>query len=168
MLKQVGTINFDKGLVDVTDPSYKQDVWCRKTIPVVSGVYKVIVEYVNHDHWGKRINSLTIQLSRKIIRSEWKLLEEKIGVDSALCGFYQDKPDEVMEWLYDVMVKSKYPRMLLDKDGSIQGFKGVTVSSGLGDGVYKLYARYNKNQDIVGLMLDFDVVNYGEKLRGAK
>ena len=49
----------------------------------------------------------------------------------------------------------KYPRVILDKDGSVLGMKGITVSSGIGDGVYTLSARYNKHDEIVGLELDF-------------
>ena len=166
MRKIIGTINFDKGLVDITDPTYDRDLWCnQRNVKIVAGKYRVVVETETIEIFGKRISKLWIQEIRKRHRTKWELLFDKIGVDSGMCGFYESNNTKLVdtEKLYSAMENIKYPKVLFDKDGSLCGLKGITVSSGIGDGCYKVYAQKNANGEIVGLELDFDILDYSAR-----
>ena len=96
----------------------------------------------------------------------WKKVGE-IGVDAGLCmvgdpcyASYPDHPDHpIHNW-------DKFCESLKEHDKQhpqqatamqIDQRTGVVVSTGYGDGIYPVFARYNADGRIVGLKVDFDV-----------
>ena len=151
-----GTINLpDK--IDITDPCYNKDVWCRiNNFPITAGVYECYTVEADNDEtggWGTRIARIGI---RKDIADNY---EEKgsIGVDAGLAGFFNNTPDSDDEaWI-------KICDMVNGKD-VILTENSFFSSSGYGDGMYYVTAGY-KNGQIVEVFIDFitDEDIYGDE-----
>ena len=125
--------------VDVTDPCYNRDVWCRRTLPCVPGLYTGYVEFSDEGDWGTRVARLSIfKDDKKRTLGDMKSMGT-IGVDAGLAGFFNNKPDfNVEEW-------SKFVNDLGDLDGLHKTYywnlyNGIFSCSGYGDGVYEVYA----------------------------
>ena len=136
------------GKVDITDPSYNKDVWCRvNNFPIPSGEYECYAQIKNSDEtggWGERVSRIGIR------RDKADMYEYKtnIGVDAGLAGFFIDKPDYTDEQWIDFCHKLNYDELVyLDE-------RGFFSSSGYGDGEYDVIAGY-KNGEIVELYIDF-------------
>lgn len=153
------------GKLDITDPCYDADVWCRMTVDVVPGNYNCYAYRGEDPEWGNRVWLLQIALCKE---SDWDVthndninfdeLEEigEIGVDAGLAGFFNHKPDydsstwsrmcdgmfgngnELVEVTED---DSVYTTPADYRDGTVSGFWS---SSGCGDGCYPVYAHKNK------------------------
>lgn len=177
--KYIGEINIADGIVDVTDPCYEDDTWCaRFGMKIKPGIYKCYVDVINFpakalceegdyflfaegfrpddiieqdDH---RIMNLTIVHQDSDYPDEFELIDENIGVDAGLCGFYNHKPSfkEDREWDSFWQSLDKYKHCSCDCGTG----NGVTVSSGFGDGVYCLFGAKNTNDEIIALKLDFN------------
>jgi hypothetical protein len=138
MRKYIGTIDLRKGKVDVTDPCYERGTWCAAYgIPLFPGMYHVYVNEVELDPWGKRIKSLQIRHINWRNDKRWahneQVISHQIGVDSGLCGIYispkRNYDDAAWEDYCEMLNKMDYPHVFFDE-------RGITVSSGIGDGVY--------------------------------
>ena len=155
------TIGFRKlgNKVDVTDPSYDKEVWCRMNdVEILPGMYECFVDIWNNEQthgWGDRVACVGIRRLNSM-----GVISKNIGeicVDSGLAGFYEEKPDftdddwsEFCDTIHD-----NYPTIYLhDRElgGRLYGF---TVSSGYGDGVYPVYATKNSKGQVVGLEIYF-------------
>lgn len=78
-----------KGKVEVTDPCYDKDVWCRMTTDdVKAGNYNCIIWRGN-----SRIGIIGIYLDGKIPSQKTMEKIGTIGVDAGLAGFFMNKPD---------------------------------------------------------------------------
>ena len=164
-MKKTGTIKFNSGFVDITDPCYDNDMyWCRlrKELPV--GEYKYEANIDDCGDWGKRVTSIRIQ------RKDWKghhttKLIGHIDVDAGLAGFFDNKPDynrispEHDEWVDDVCTD-----FLFKQDGQVyeahcdnaMRCEGVFAESGYGDGEYPVYEiRSDYTGVIVGYKIKF-------------
>lgn len=177
--KFVGKINILDGSVDVTDPCYDSDTWCASfDRKVKAGVYDCYIDITNFPSIGvleeldedvmkgckkvgdteilndHRISSLTIMYEGfKPNHFMWREVDADIGVDAGLCGFYNHKKDyDDEEWSYfcDNLTNLEEYEFLT----CFLQDNGITVSSGFGDGSYKLYEAYNANE-VIGLRLDF-------------
>lgn len=164
MYEMVGTIVVSDGRVDVTDPCYSKDVWCRTTLNVKPGTYRCYVEKVNYGPFGKRNGRIAIihnSLSKFPDLRSRKTSVAHIGVDAGLAGFFVDKPDfndeewnEFCErlWERDKMNKVHY---YFDKFNNSKDYNAFYSESGCGDGSYPVDTFENAEGETVGLLLDF-------------
>jgi len=154
--EKIGTKRFE-GVLDVTDPCYNKDVWCRiKTpSPVKRGDYECAVWrgttveiYDGKPYRDTRVWILGIYLDGIIPKQ--KKFEEigEIGVDAGLAGFFMDKPD------YDDEAWSEFCNSIREGDAWIKP-EGFFRSSGLGDGCYPVYAHRNESGYITALEIRF-------------
>ena len=181
--KKIGEVLFLDGLCDVTDPCYDKDTWCAlHNVKIMPGVYSAFIDEVNYPNEyiadsledeamynvkkgdkfisdDIRIMALTIVHEEYVPyfldaeTNEYKL-SSNIGVDAGLCGFYNHKPDfkEDDAWykFVDSLDKSDNDNVCDCHHGN-----GVTVSSGFGDGVYKVY-KLTYDRKVIGLQLLFN------------
>lgn len=178
--EKVGTIVIGK-TVDVTDPCYDADVWCRATIKNMEpGTYGC---YFSREKSEKRVSCCRIVLesgefaeetaARVKVGRSWRNIIDAIGVDAGLAGFFSDKPDfDDNEWrdLCDKMSsgsiavgtriaeKAYQAAFLVSKEKGTafsNGSDGFWTSSGWGDGAYPVYAMRNNKQHVVALEIRF-------------
>lgn len=167
--KYVADIFFDEGVISITDPCYNKDVWCRlNDIKIVPGNYQVNV-YTDPSEGGSFILQIVLTDESVIaafedknqnINRSWRVLDENIGVDAGICGFFQNKPDfNNAEW-------SKFCSAINWSDdgymwnGDSPKQKGFFCNSGYGDGIYSVHAirrkvNGRKTPRIVALELRF-------------
>lgn len=161
--KLVGQVKFDKGVVDITDPGYDKDVWCRSTAKILPGTYNCYAyEGVARGEPYKRVWIAQIVhadtekdahlLSRLRNRRCWRRIAS-IGVDAGLAGFFQDKPDfgfdewhELCDWMF-AQKENAYIK-------SFEAGDGFWTESGFGDGEYEVCAL-RENRKIVALEIRF-------------
>ena len=151
-----GKLKFTSNKLDVTDPCYDKDVWCRMTVDIIPGVYDY--EVITR---GGRCRYLSIKLegAGSVRRG---LVIGEIGVDAGLAGFFENKPD------YNDDVWYKICRYLYkDDDGgpriaatntdnqSLFGCECVFCSSGYGDGSYDVRPLLDARDVIVGYEITF-------------
>ena len=145
----VDTIHF-KGPVDVTDPGYDRDVWCRiNDLQVEEGDYDCIAVLADEGLWGICVKRIGIYLDGKIPRRRAMKYVGNIGVDAGLAGFFMNKPDFTdEEWIRfcDEMISDGCAWTIDD---------GFFSESGYGDGSYDLYGHYNENGVLDALELVF-------------
>ncbi len=144
--------------MDVTDPCYNRDVWCRiNELPFKEGTYRCSVYVASNeetDGWGERVASIWIEpdMPVELKKSAYKQIGS-IGVDSGMAGFFTNKPDfNDQQWqeLVDLICQneSKGERAFVTEDGFFS-------SSGYGDGSYPVYAVKNKDGVIVAMYIKF-------------
>ncbi len=132
-----------KGKVEVTDPCYDKDVWCRMTTDdVKAGNYNCIIWRGN-----SRIGIIGIYLDGKIPSQKTMEKIGTIGVDAGLAGFFMNKPDySDKEWC-------EFCDSIKRGDAWIKG-EGFFSCSGDGDGSYDVYA-YKEDSNITALEIRF-------------
>ncbi|MCI8404281.1 MAG: DUF4241 domain-containing protein [Clostridia bacterium] len=154
--KRAGSVLFKDGLVDITDPCYDSDVWCRtvntRIKPGTYDCYAYICKKGEADDLGRCFITQIVHHNyntEKVPDSSWKHLCS-IGVDAGLAGFFSHKPDLVDdEWLkfcHEIEGKN----YMIVKDTC----SGFVTSSGYGDGKYDVYACYHDGE-IVALEIRF-------------
>ena len=140
MLEHIGTIEL-KNNVDITDPCYDKDVWCRMTTACKPGKYNCYIE-TEEDSDYPRVACISIFKGDKIYGVEE--LEEigTIGVDAGLAGFFDNKKDfsreEWLELCDKIHLGEKKERAWI-----LAG--GFFSHSGYGDGAYSVYASKNRD-----------------------
>lgn len=134
--------------VDITDPCYDKDVWCRMTAKIIPGNYNCNVMMCDN-----RIAKIFIVKEGE--NAEHEMPIGCIGVDAGLAGFFNDKPDySDGEWeqLCDVLNRR-------DEMGYLPAYFndcGFFSSSGWGDGVYAVMELLNKDKTKrIGLSIIF-------------
>ncbi len=153
--KKIGVMDFH-GSVDITDPCYSKDVWCRMNeVKIREGEYACYVWY--HTDKGKYEDgtpySYTLVGAIGIYRNggipRQKDMEElgSIGVDAGLAGFFHNKPDYGDEEWSAFCDRIRHGDAWLTEDGFYS-------SSGYGDGCYGVYA-YKQDGEITALELRF-------------
>lgn len=117
--------------VDITDPCYDHDVWCRiNSVPIVPGLYDCT--YSNEEG---RVSSCCIYHSSLSQMPSDVTYIGNIGVDAGLAGFFTDKPDyNYEEW-------TEFCSHLSFKDEGWIVRDGFCSSSGWGDGCYDVYGH---------------------------
>lgn len=155
MLKQayIGDITFDEGTIDITDPCYDHDVWCRlNRKEIVPGNYQIHVFKNAEGRVAKLRISLKgdSDLDQRIARNRsWRTIGF-IGVDVGLAGFFQNKPNfSDKEWLQfcDELSTQDHAKQISDMSRHVYTYtneqllaKGIFSSTGYGDGEYPVYA----------------------------
>ena len=127
--------------IDITDPCYNKNVWCRiNDFPISAGTYECYI-HEKDTSWGRRVARIGI-CKEKADRYEQK---GSIGVDAGLAGFFINKPDYDDDQWDDFVYREGKAWIIND---------GFYSSSGYGDGCYEVYAGY-KNNEIVEVYIDF-------------
>ena len=155
-----GKLKFTSNKLDVTDPCYDKDVWCRMTVDIIPGVYnyEIVTQSTN---WGKRCRYLSIILEGAG-QTRRGLKVGTIGLDAGLAGFFENKPDyddndwdKICDYLYENYEEG--PRIVsTNKDNqSILGCECVFCSSGYGDGSYDVRPLLDARDVIVGYEIQF-------------
>ena len=99
--KKIGTVDFH-GSVDITDPCYNRDVWCRMTdVKIRNGVYTCIAwhhkdkgTFDNGEPYCYDVIGIIGIYFDGVIPCQKEMKEiGSIGVDAGLAGFFHNKPD---------------------------------------------------------------------------
>lgn len=153
--EKIGTMDFH-GSVDITDPCYNRDVWCRITdVKIRKGVYTCIAWH--HKDKGTFDNGepycydvigiIGIYLDGVIpCQKEMKKIGD-IGVDAGLAGFFHNKPDYTDDEWAAFCDRVRHGDAWLIKEGFYS-------SSGYGDGCYGVYA-YEQGGEITAIEIRF-------------
>lgn len=142
--------------IDITDPCYDRDTWCRiNNIDIVEGEYYCYVwnsdesyESNGEKHEYTRVGRIGIYLDNYIPSNNELFKLGTIGVDAGLAGFFMDKPD------YSDKQWTEFCNELGMDDAWIRP-EGFFSSSGYGDGVYPVYATYDDNGKIIAVEIVF-------------
>lgn len=120
-------------VVDVTDPCYDRDVWCRMNdVEVCPGEYECVVVTSDEGEFGTRVAKIGIYLDGAVPDESDMHYLDSIGVDSGLAGFFERKEDySTDEWcaFCDAFGRKK----------AMQLHNGFCSESGYGDGGYNVY-----------------------------
>lgn len=176
-VKTKGYLDLKDGRVDITDPCYNKDVWCRmNAVKVRPGIYrcryymgfsfeeddkKLCKESEMSPEMIKKMESdcsrrcfvAEIQLkgrSFQLNSRNWKSIG-KICVDAGMAGFFIDKPDfndEQWDDFYSYIIGQKSSCAYLKPE------LGFWTESGYGDGTYEVYA-IKENGEIIALKIEF-------------
>ena len=153
------------GSVDITDPCYNRDVWCRlNDVKVRPGDYECSYFMENFpweydgekgDDWRVTRARIThVDVMTELESTRFAEVDEaedfgEIGVDAGLAGFFQNKPDfSDAEW--HEFCNAMRPR---DKQ-AWRTELGFWTDSGFGDGGYPVYAL-KRDGEIVALEIVF-------------
>lgn len=147
----LGSIIFNAGKVDITDPCYDRKVWCRiNDVEIEKGEYGCYYELSDDD----RVAMICIEkVGEMCLDQKWERYGS-IGVDAGLAGFFEDKPDYSDEEWYKVCDKI----FAEEKDSGLDVHlweNGFFSSSGYGDGDYDVFCNKNREGKIVGLKIVF-------------
>ena len=134
--------------VDITDPCYDKDVWCRMTEEIIPGDYNCYVKMI-----GDRISEIFIIKNRE--SAEHERLIGSIGVDAGLAGFFNDKPDYSDDYWNELCDDMNE----WDDENDVPAYfndDGFFSSSGWGDGEYAVMELLNEDKTKrVGLSIIF-------------
>ena len=137
--------------LDITDPCYDRDVWCRlNDVPITPGTYSV-TEYKD----GYMTDCLVIQNAENeaIERNSWKWeYIGEIGIDAGIAGFFWFKPDfDDSQWReFCDALKNK------EQNGSIIIDEYGIYSAHQDDGGYNVYGVKNsKTGNYTALKIEF-------------
>lgn len=137
MMNYVGELKLGT-TVDITDPCYDKDVWCRMTVNCEPGTYKGYVEMFDEGKWGQRVATISIFKGEKIWGIEEMELIGNIGVDAGLAGFFNNKPDFNDDKWNEFCDK-------INEGNAWNLYNGIFSLSGYGDGSYNVYANEERN-----------------------
>lgn len=147
--EKVGVLNLEGGKIDITDPCYDNDVWCRiNNVNVKPGKYNCYVKKDN-SYRHQMIQEIRIvrQGSSKFANN-WKI-HGWIGVDAGLAGFFispkKNYSDE--EW-------KKFCDSLKDDDYFVREY-GFFSYSGFGDGEYDVKIAKDDDDNIIAVRIIF-------------
>ena len=142
--------------VDITDPGYDRDVWCRMNdVKVVPGTY-TCKKYTHTSRYtvdGKRISDTRVFISGIYLKDHRLKMEDfeeigEIGVDAGLAGYFPCKKDySEEEWSSFCDRIYKGNAWLIDD--------GFCTSSGYGDGCYPVYAIKDETGRATALEIRF-------------
>ena len=127
--------------VEVTDPCYSRDVWCKMDdIEIVPGEYTCVVwmhkdsyEYNGKSYDDTRVGNIGIYLGGVIPKQKSMVEIGTIGVDAGVAGFFENKPDYTEEEWDKLCSKIR-------KGCAWIFAEGFFSESGFGDGGYTVYA----------------------------
>lgn len=151
---KIGTKHFD-GVIDITDPCYNKDVWCRMdNVHIKSGEYDCIIWDQENEYElnGKKntyniVGIIGIYLDGIVPLQDSMKRIGFVGVDAGLAGFFQNKPDFTDEQWADFCNQTRKGEAWITD-------LGFFSFSGGGDGEYDVFA-YKVNEDIVALEIRF-------------
>ena len=137
-----GTITFPN-TIDITDPSYDEDVWCRiNNFPITAGTYECYVVMATNKEtrgWGKRVARIGIR-KEKADHFERKGM---IGVDCGMAGFFNCDNRVIFDEIICEDIKDVYITN-----------NAFFSSSGYGDGCYDVCVGYHDGK-MTEIYIDF-------------
>ncbi len=145
--KKIGVMDIQRS-VDITDPCYDRDVWCRMDgVPIKSGKYTCIIwrhresyEIDDELHISNIVGIIGIYLNGVIPPQKSMERIGSIGVDAGLAGFFHNKPDFTdAQW-------SAFCEQVRKGDAWITDL-GFFSSSGYGDGGYDVFAAKTNGEN---------------------
>lgn len=155
--------------VRVSDPCYKDDVWCKTMLTdVLPGEYEVTVERTDDVSWGNRISQLqVVHKDYKHKNLMWDVHSE-IGVDSGQAGIFCEStyrndtveietPESNFHTVFEGAGEKWYEKMCkltLSGQGWGSYETGVVTSSGYGDGGYPLEI-VKEDDKVVGMRITY-------------
>lgn len=158
----VGTLNITADKIDITDPCYDKDVWCRTQKPITPGEYNCYVGIGSNKNWGTRVYMLILLAADIDLDSKGDVENVgTIGVDAGMAGFFENKPDysdeewnKVCDYVFEGFESGNSKKhWIVDADTPLR-CKGFFSESGIGDGEYVVYQLKKRNR-IVGYKLAF-------------
>ena len=130
--------------IDITDPCYDEDVWCRiNNFPIPPGEYECYTLTADNQEtsgWGKRIARIGIRTDEADYFEDIGI----IGVDAGMAGFFIADNRRFME----------EEIMRHDCDDVFKNEEGFCSSSGYGDGSYTVVMG-TKHGKIVEVYIEF-------------
>lgn len=152
--KKLGIMDFH-GSVDITDPCYNRDVWCRMNdVKIKEGNYTCMVwyqtdkgEYDGKTYSYKVVGIIGIYLDGVVPAQRAMKEIGSIGVDAGLAGFFHHKPD------YDDAAWAEFCDRVSHGDAWMIE-NGFYSSSGYGDGGYGVFA-FHEDGEIRALEIRF-------------
>lgn len=154
--------------VDITDPCYDNDVWCRVTVPCKAGEYICYFEKkedeifedceriakcaIIHSDYNDGLTQNPIDL-HFVKNDNLDVKSYEIGVDAGLAGFFNNKPDfDDDEWSEFCDKICNFKAAIFEKDER----SGFFTESGYGDGGYKVTCLFEGDRFVAGV-IDFVV-----------
>lgn len=154
--QKIGTITIPKGItsIDITDPCYDKDTWCRIKTKIIPGKYNAWI-------WmkGGRIFKTALIKAKIDINKETVYQKEIgfIGVDAGLAGYFVDKPDyndkqwqEICDWIYQGDAVAWY-----HSSQAPMNCIGFFTRTGYGDGEYSVFEITASTGELIGYALEF-------------
>ena len=168
---KIGTFEVTSGALRITDPCYDLDTWCAGTLTqAMNGSWNAYVLISDEGDWGKRVAVLVAthksvgddfpdiinHYGYRDLSGKWNRTDIDVGVDSGQAGIFDlekfpGKDDEEKQEWYQECCNVTLSRV--HHAGTIEG--GVVSSSGIGDGSYRCYTLLNEASEVVGVLLDF-------------
>lgn len=159
-----GTMNLSKGSLDLTDPCYDKETWCRKTVnKIKKGTWSCF--YLQEAEDEGRIAQIEIvhdsvdinDIQRKYISVG------SIGVDAGLAGFFENKPDYNDEEWNEICDFLPFDNPIIVNPDSCLKCTGFVSSSGYGDGCYEIFGLTDDHFEVVALKIVFFTEDYDEE-----
>lgn len=158
----IGHLDVQSGLIDITDPGYDNDIWCAlHNVKVKPGNY-IACSYYDDDlgGWGRRVGILQIVHEDAYYKIDvgdngnWKEIGS-CAVDAGLMSICESpKPNFTdKEWFHYCDLVNGPIKSL----GTIKTIKKVPIvscTSGIGDGCYPVFA-IEQDDDIVAVEVRF-------------
>lgn len=152
--KKIGIMDFN-GSVDITDPCYSKDVWCRMNdVKIKKGEYTCMVwhqtdkgEYDGKPYAHKVVGIIGIYLDGVVPAQKAMKEIGSIGVDAGMAGFFHHKPD------YDDAAWAGFCKRVSHGDAWMIE-DGFYSTSGYGDGGYGVFA-HQQDGEITALEIRF-------------
>ncbi len=139
--------------IDITDPCYNKDVWCRMNgVEVTAGTYTCVAWF---DPIDEEVAVAGIYLDGQIRNDKTFRENGFISVDAGLAGFFNNKPDyndDEWENFCDILNEPDENGVLKDAWITEDGF---FTSSGDGDGRYPVYLRSNDKGQVTAVEICF-------------
>ena len=156
MEKQIiGNMHFGP-FIDITDPCYDRNVWCRmNNVQIIEGEYTCVIwlckeSYVfnSKEHTYTSVGRIGIYLDGTI--PDQNDMEEigEIGVDAGLAGFFMDKPDYTDDEWSDFCDSIETGNAWIKPEGFFS-------NSGGGDGCYPVVVARDNKGDINAVEIIF-------------
>ncbi len=147
-MKRVGTILFEQGSIDVTDPCYNNYSVLNTRIHIKPGLYNCYVHKI-----GTCIKAIEIKRTRYGNMSGSYVLHNITTTDSGIIGFFENKKNySDKEW-------QEFRNFLVEenkKDPTKRHYfkdNGFFASSGIS--IYRIYIKTNINNEIVQVKIKF-------------
>ena len=145
--EKVGVLNLEDGKIDITDPCYDNDIWCRiNNVDVKPGKYNCYVKKDNSYRCPRVQEIRIVRQGSSKFANNWEILGW-IGVDAGLAGFFispkKNYSDE--EW-------KKFCDSLKNDVYFVREY-GFFSYSGFGDGEYDV--KIDDDDNIIAVRIIF-------------
>lgn len=154
--REIGVANFGESVI-VTDPCYTPDEWCNQKLTISPGQYRAFARFKDSRVAELRMVKEDVLAAHGGINDmhfSQEPIYSTIGVDSGQCGIFDagyfeenyndDDYNDPDSWYHIVC------NLTLTEDAGVIDKKGAVSRTGYGDGLYLLFACYDK-ENIVGL-----------------